>query len=138
MHSDVKVAKALAKEYPRRSIQMELAEWIGPFLYAIATFFLLYRQNKIMEEQNRIMREQVGTVPAAALAIPRPSLVQHWPMLVMAVLTTATWLALGLFFYLRKPVTVEKQTKGQPRRSEEHTSELQSLAYLVCRLLLEK
>src|SRR2546423_6526019 len=27
---------------------------------------------------------------------------------------------------------------GFRRRSEEHTSELQSLAYLVCRLLLEK
>src|SRR2546425_7957895 len=27
---------------------------------------------------------------------------------------------------------------GGPNRSEEHTSELQSLAYLVCRLLLEK
>src|SRR3989441_2059516 len=27
---------------------------------------------------------------------------------------------------------------GLPDRSEEHTSELQSLAYLVCRLLLEK
>src|SRR5205823_13595466 len=27
---------------------------------------------------------------------------------------------------------------GDRRRSEEHTSELQSLAYLVCRLLLEK
>src|SRR2546423_7997668 len=27
---------------------------------------------------------------------------------------------------------------GQGPRSEEHTSELQSLAYLVCRLLLEK
>src|SRR5687767_15658176 len=27
---------------------------------------------------------------------------------------------------------------GAPGRSEEHTSELQSLAYLVCRLLLEK
>src|SRR3989441_3102655 len=27
---------------------------------------------------------------------------------------------------------------GQVHRSEEHTSELQSLAYLVCRLLLEK
>src|SRR5205823_8676933 len=26
----------------------------------------------------------------------------------------------------------------EPERSEEHTSELQSLAYLVCRLLLEK
>src|SRR2546425_3623523 len=29
------------------------------------------------------------------------------------------------------------QARGE-RRSEEHTSELQSLAYLVCRLLLEK
>src|SRR5687767_15280828 len=28
--------------------------------------------------------------------------------------------------------------KGKGSRSEEHTSELQSLAYLVCRLLLEK
>src|SRR2546425_8782549 len=27
---------------------------------------------------------------------------------------------------------------GSEKRSEEHTSELQSLAYLVCRLLLEK
>src|SRR2546425_1835069 len=30
------------------------------------------------------------------------------------------------------------RTTGWIRRSEEHTSELQSLAYLVCRLLLEK
>src|SRR5205823_12854273 len=29
-------------------------------------------------------------------------------------------------------------SKSQSLRSEEHTSELQSLAYLVCRLLLEK
>src|SRR2546425_4367226 len=29
-------------------------------------------------------------------------------------------------------------TSGAYARSEEHTSELQSLAYLVCRLLLEK
>src|SRR3989441_9341588 len=40
---------------------------------------------------------------------------------------------------------LEPQIVGQPAeqrlaevRSEEHTSELQSLAYLVCRLLLEK
>src|SRR2546425_3490481 len=33
----------------------------------------------------------------------------------------------------------ERQRRVEsPRRSEEHTSELQSLAYLVCRLLLEK
>src|SRR5687767_15323110 len=30
-----------------------------------------------------------------------------------------------------------RDVRGEPR-SEEHTSELQSLAYLVCRLLLEK
>src|SRR5687767_15687996 len=41
-------------------------------------------------------------------------------------------------------VTASKSAKQQPLilpkvlRSEEHTSELQSLAYLVCRLLLEK
>src|SRR6478609_10048897 len=38
--------------------------------------------------------------------------------------------------------TADGPTAGRPRcsaaRSEEHTSELQSLAYLVCRLLLEK
>src|SRR2546425_1303363 len=33
----------------------------------------------------------------------------------------------------------EEGTRGEAaERSEEHTSELQSLAYLVCRLLLEK
>src|SRR2546425_8327204 len=33
---------------------------------------------------------------------------------------------------------VRAATRGEHDRSEEHTSELQSLAYLVCRLLLEK
>src|SRR5687767_15628463 len=33
---------------------------------------------------------------------------------------------------------VHHQNEPAVRRSEEHTSELQSLAYLVCRLLLEK
>src|SRR5205823_14395859 len=32
---------------------------------------------------------------------------------------------------------LQRPTQVSPRRSEEHTSELQSLAYLVCRLLLE-
>src|SRR2546425_6125636 len=37
------------------------------------------------------------------------------------------------------PTTWEAWRTSSPRlRSEEHTSELQSLAYLVCRLLLEK
>src|SRR5687767_15241971 len=36
-----------------------------------------------------------------------------------------------------RPPGVEAQ-RDEGERSEEHTSELQSLAYLVCRLLLEK
>src|SRR2546425_7466945 len=39
----------------------------------------------------------------------------------------------------REAVAVELRPHRPPEaRSEEHTSELQSLAYLVCRLLLEK
>src|SRR2546425_6972710 len=43
-----------------------------------------------------------------------------------------------------RPRSCSKSSESRPRppgwflRSEEHTSELQSLAYLVCRLLLEK
>src|SRR2546425_5709307 len=36
------------------------------------------------------------------------------------------------------PVHITAEGKLDDLRSEEHTSELQSLAYLVCRLLLEK
>src|SRR5205823_13493503 len=43
----------------------------------------------------------------------------------------------GIFVVLLGPAAL--QLRGVLRqRSEEHTSELQSLAYLVCRLLLEK
>src|SRR5687767_15699760 len=38
----------------------------------------------------------------------------------------------------RAPRRAPQTPCAAPRRSEEHTSELQSLAYLVCRLLLEK
>src|SRR2546425_3850287 len=41
----------------------------------------------------------------------------------------------------KSPRTAGEATRVAPKhegRSEEHTSELQSLAYLVCRLLLEK
>src|SRR2546425_4771589 len=43
----------------------------------------------------------------------------------------------------RRPDAARAAPRGRgirapPARSEEHTSELQSLAYLVCRLLLEK
>src|ERR1041384_8877309 len=38
----------------------------------------------------------------------------------------------------RSPHCCRAPTRARTGRSEEHTSELQSLAYLVCRLLLEK
>src|SRR3712207_8200057 len=38
----------------------------------------------------------------------------------------------------RRPLGTLAGTAAEPRRSEEHTSELQSRQYLVCRLLLEK
>src|SRR2546425_4820012 len=41
---------------------------------------------------------------------------------------------LGLLSEKRMPTSIEMI---EPLRSEQHTSELQSLAYLVCRLLLE-
>src|SRR2546425_2809700 len=41
-------------------------------------------------------------------------------------------------FLRRHRISSLCRLKQSPRRSEEHTSELQSLAYLVCRLLLEK
>src|SRR2546425_2917023 len=38
----------------------------------------------------------------------------------------------------RAPACIAESRTARFSRSEEHTSELQSLAYLVCRLLLEK
>src|SRR5205814_8855532 len=38
----------------------------------------------------------------------------------------------------RRRPSVHRRAAGETRRSEEHTSELQSLRHLVCRLLLEK
>src|SRR2546425_6536230 len=47
----------------------------------------------------------------------------------------------GAFHYVPKPFSNDEIValcRRAAERSEEHTSELQSLAYLVCRLLLEK
>src|SRR3712207_7005908 len=44
---------------------------------------------------------------------------------------------LGKDFFVRPPA-IEGFAPPEGRRSEEHTSELQSRQYLVCRLLLEK
>src|SRR5437016_8898433 len=43
-----------------------------------------------------------------------------------------------IVFHDQDPVTPGARVRSGDRRSEEHTSELQSLTNLVCRLLLEK
>src|SRR2546425_8139701 len=53
------------------------------------------------------------------------------PQLVNAVLSRHNFILLGLRGQAKSRIL-------RQLRSEEHTSELQSLAYLVCRLLLEK
>src|SRR5262245_63114761 len=44
----------------------------------------------------------------------------------------------GTFVFSDPAIFVWQPIKVEGRRSEEHTSELQSLRHLVCRLLLEK
>src|SRR3712207_8580051 len=44
----------------------------------------------------------------------------------------------GVQKVLGEDVSIELKEKSVTKRSEEHTSELQSRQYLVCRLLLEK
>src|SRR3712207_8517427 len=52
---------------------------------------------------------------------------------------TANTMALALTFLGLSPMGYADPPANDPRkRSEEHTSELQSRQYLVCRLLLEK
>src|SRR3712207_7891115 len=44
----------------------------------------------------------------------------------------------GLIVYQEQVMAIAQKLAGYTLRSEEHTSELQSRQYLVCRLLLEK
>src|SRR2546425_3169392 len=57
----------------------------------------------------------------------------HGTIMVFFVLTTAPQGGFGNYF-----LPIQIGAPDMAFRSEEHTSELQSLAYLVCRLLLEK
>src|SRR5205823_8711092 len=63
---------------------------------------------------------------------PRPS--PHPPQIVTLKAQTAA----GAPLFEGTLARVGAEASAPDHRSEEHTSELQSLAYLVCRLLLEK
>src|SRR2546425_9578158 len=53
-------------------------------------------------------------------------------------ITTSNSALVPLVHHSFSPFRIHAWPSGVGTRSEEHTSELQSLAYLVCRLLLEK
>src|SRR5205814_6661746 len=72
------------------------------------------------EEADRLIHDQPLTVGGAHVAAPQPRMA--------CALSLAARTAGALFLC----------ACGFRRRSEEHTSELQSLRHLVCRLLLEK
>src|SRR5205823_9702466 len=60
-----------------------------------------------------------------------------WAVAVMALLLWVMWQYMGGRWGPRSTSQARRRYM-RARRSEEHTSELQSIAYLVCRLLLEK
>src|SRR2546425_8792236 len=74
---------------------------------------------------------------------PRSTLFPYTTLFRSVEITVALFEVLFLYRELIDAITPWLAQQGQPQgpddpRSEEHTSELQSLAYLVCRLLLEK
>src|SRR2546425_3396265 len=68
----------------------------------------------------------------------------HWSRSAVSVTAFINWMAMGVGSFLWGAISDRLGSRfvtiggGLLLRSEEHTSELQSLAYLVCRLLLEK
>src|SRR3712207_7011719 len=69
---------------------------------------------------------------------PRSTLFPYTTLFRSAVQAPAWPIFLSLGPTVTPGVVVSTTKLEMPRRSEEHTSELQSRQYLVCRLLLEK
>src|SRR2546425_7662090 len=88
----------------------------------------------------QLVRGLLVSRPLPAPLIPRPvqAVVSPTddPARARAPLTAYSVVATRNLFNPNRSEMVSQTTS--PARSEEHTSELQSLAYLVCRLLLEK
>src|SRR5687767_15763876 len=81
--------------------------------------------------------------PRAVISVPAPSGFHEFRMRTGMFRSTAGRIVLGCSTFAPKyasSAASANESFGTRRgcRSEEHTSELQSLAYLVCRLLLEK
>src|SRR5438552_18309844 len=73
-----------------------------------------------------------------SLMIRRPPRSTLFPYTTLFRSTGRTAEATALVANLERKIAQVRKDRGQSRRSEEHTSELQSPDHLVCRLLLEK
>src|SRR5687767_15748204 len=90
---------------------------------------------------NEVTAEAVKVLEAAGAKFGRRFELEHLPWSADHLLATGETMPADGYDLLRSFDAVFIGALGDPRvpdRSEEHTSELQSLAYLVCRLLLEK
>src|SRR5438093_6673824 len=74
--------------------------------------------------------------PPRSTLFPYTTLFRSWLPFLTVLADRADEIALRGF--RKKGLRVEDKADRSPVRSEEHTSELQSLTNLVCRLLLEK
>src|SRR2546425_1954926 len=103
--------------------------------YRVRFFEELYAQGRLQELDIQVY---TGALPAQATSSPA------FPYQVLPVRHFGKMKSGSYWMYgLEKAITgsdivVAPQELQCLTRSEEHTSELQSLAYLVCRLLLEK
>src|SRR5205809_4307995 len=88
--------------------------------YSIYLFFLLIRRppRSTLFPYTTLFRSEAAAIAAAAAGMPSTSLAAN--------------------LVTEREASELKWDKAACRRSEEHTSELQSRLHLVCRLLLEK
>src|SRR5258705_9018548 len=101
-----------------------------------------FRRHKQRQRRAQPMRSLLGIITfIGVLAATEPAAAQsaHYKVIVNANNPAAVLMASEVSrIYLGIANVWPDRTLAMPRRSEEHTSELQSLRHLVCRLLLEK
>src|SRR5437879_8419491 len=97
---------------------------------------------EILREFQRLLCEKKSDVARVITREAGKPYVEALLTEVMVVLDAARWLIDNAYSLLRDELVdhgnLAMKTKAGRIRSEEHTSELQSPMYLVCRLLLEK
>jgi hypothetical protein len=117
-------------------------------IVGIATIYFLWKNNELSKEQNQIFREQNDIFrrektgqPMAPTPRPLTGLRRYWPMLGMAGLAVATWLAVGYDIYDRhSDPTLHRFVRGSHFQSVvgcEYTNQLVPLdgfEYSKCRL----